>query len=473
MGPHGSPLDDHPAGRLRRWGPAAPLTSFAALALLRLVIERATPSLRISRLIISNFRTFRGPTEIVLSNSQGVADEMPVFHGGNGTGKSNALAALELFFRVSAWWTTHRRDSKSDDLELLWNVPSPVFGFTISSRDWPPGTREPATIEVQFQDTTSLKLTLTQAGSRVFVRLTGDVWTGLAKIFHDDVLDNTALDLLSKMKSRLETPRGVGSKSIFRLNARRHDFKFIREGEPEKDIPPGPLTPALANRLHELATSLEPQDTERWRAFIALIGRFKTLQVHELSVVKIHDDDVVDLRFEIRGKQILRISELSSGEQQVVALCAAVLTSGAAIVAIEEPEISLHPDNQELVRDVLQEQVRNGLVDQIILESHVPIFDGPEVLRFSRSADGVTSVERQTARLDDVVAKRARESGAEEQWVTPEGYTKLPEIMRKSLDLEAGGYLWFLQSTPEGRWEAWKSAELDEMFGFRGAPDKE
>jgi hypothetical protein len=37
--------------------------------------------------------------------------------------------------------------------------------------------------------------------------------------------------------------------------------------------------------------------------------------------------------------------------------------------------------------------------------------------------------------------------------------------MRGRLGLERGGYLWFLRSAPEGRWEAWTEPELDEQFG--------
>jgi len=38
---------------------------------------------------------------------------------------------------------------------------------------------------------------------------------------------------------------------------------------------------------------------------------------------------------------VLKLDELSSGEQQIVLLCAAILVANAAIVAIEEPELSL------------------------------------------------------------------------------------------------------------------------------------
>ncbi|KYF65765.1 hypothetical protein BE15_07385 [Sorangium cellulosum] len=274
-------------------------------------------------------------------------------------------------------------------------------------------------------------------------------------------------DEISPLKNGLEAPLGPGSKPFFLLDARRRDFRAIGEGVP-RDEGASTLSATTAERLLALATSLDPGETERWRVFVELIHRFKTLSDREISVLRapVAGGEVTDLRFEVRGKQILRLSELSSGEQQVVALVAAVLTSRAALVAIEEPEMSLHPENQELVRDILREQVQRGIVDQIFLESHVQVFDGPEVLRFSRSPEGETLVTRQPSRSDRALRARARESGADEQWVTPDGYTQLPAEMRSNLGLQNGGYLWFLRSRPEGRWEAWTEAELDEQLGL-------
>lgn len=424
------------------------MPSAFGLALLCNVNDRATPSLRIERLAIQNFRTFHGRTEIVLSSKDG-ADAMPVFHGLNGSGKSNALAAIELFFSAASSWLS--LGAAVQPRTLVWNTANPT-GLVVTHRNWPPGIRAPQVIEVYFADATlgRVSVTFTQAGNEVHLMLH---WLHAG--------DSDYLWL----KTALETPRGPGSAPFFRLDARRR-----ATGQ----APPiGPLSPTTAGYLYELATSLEPSETERWRSFVSLINRFKTLSGREVTVVPGRDS--ADLRFEIRGKQILRLSELSSGEQQVVALVAAVLTSRAAIVAIEEPEISLHPDNQQLVRDVLREQVERGVVDQIILESHVLVFDGPEVIRFCRSDEGVTSVARQAAGADDQLRTRAKASGAEEEWVSPEGYTRLPEEMRQDLELDQGrgGYLWFLRSKPDGRWQAWRASDLDRMFGWGDGGSKE
>ena len=313
------------------------------------------------------------------------------------------------------------------------------------------------------------RVNLAHAGNEVLLGLDG-VWgasvDGPYQV-HAGELQPPEQKHLGAIRDELETPLGPGSRSLFRLDARRREYQ-TGQTKSRSDAPASPLSPELATRLLDLATSLEPLDTERWRAFTQLLSRFKTLAGREVNILRLPDGSA-DLRFEIRGKQILRVSELSSGEQQVVALCAAVLTSRAAIVAIEEPEISLDPTYQVLLRDVLREQVRTGLVDQILLESHVPIFDGPEVVRFSRSPEGVTSVVRQPSDLVGADLKeRARKQGAEAQWVTADRYTQLPRIMLDNLGLQAGGDLWFLRSEEKGRWEAWTAPELDKALGLPG-----
>ncbi|XXY45483.1 AAA family ATPase [Sorangium sp. So ce269] len=442
---------------------------------------RATPSLRIARLVIENFRTFRRPTEIVFT-SDGVADGMPVFHGPNGAGKSSALAAIDLFFRIASYWLSTAISSggtKPPDtaFKVRWDFRDSHFGLSMNHRSWPPGVRDPQRIEVHFDDARlgALRVTLTPAGNEVILGLEmatpspAEGWRVPKgkKAGAPPWEDPTVNDEISALKNAMEAPLGPGSKPFFLLDARRRDFRGIGEGGPD-DEGASTLSTTTAERLLALATSLDPEETERWRAFVDLIHRFKTLSDREISVLRapIAGGEVTDLRFEVRGKQILRLSELSSGEQQVVALVAAVLTSRAALVAIEEPEMSLHPENQKLVRDILREQVQRGIVDQIFLESHVQVFDGPEVLRFSRSTEGETLVTRQRARPGDELRARARASGAEEQWVTPDGYTQLPAEMRDELGLQSGGYLWFLRSRSEGRWEAWTEAELDEQLGL-------
>lgn len=433
---------------------------------------RSTPSLRTARLFVENFRTFRERTEIPLSSASG-ADAMPVFHGPNGSGKSNALAAIDLFFRVASSWLSSNASPAiqkvNPDMPRDWGWRDDRTGLVLSHRNWPPGTREPQSVEMHFEDPQlgPLRAVLAPSGNEVHVRFEQStrIKTGPSgKHKFSPVHEKEEARSFANM---LDAPLGPGSKPFFLLDARRRDFRSIGDGQAPQGTYPSPLSTSMAGRLLAMATSLEPDETERWRSFVSLVGRFKSLSGREVSVIRTGDGGA-DLRFEIRGKQILQLSELSSGEQQAIAILAAVLTSRAAIVAIEEPELSLHPDNQKLVHEMLSEQVASGLVDQIILESHVPVFDGPEVIRFTRTPEGTTSVARQpsSTAVEAQLRALAQQRGAAEQWVTAEGYTQLHEEMRRDLHLEQGGNLWFLRGGADGRWQAWKADELDRMFGF-------
>jgi hypothetical protein len=425
-------------------------------------IPRQGPSLRVAEMAITNFRTFRERTVIPFRGQDERADAVATFHGGNGSGKSNALAALDLFFRGLAAWMKQRPLLTTDDYPLRWNSPEAYAGLVPTLGDWPPGVRDPLVVEVHFAEArTPFSVMLIPAGNECLLRMEG-VWApgGAEAPSRPGPLGDAEGRYLSIIRNQFETPLGPGSMPLFRLDARRHDYRFGGEGTSPLHVSNGPLSPDLAGRLFDLSTSFDPVETERWRAFTKLVTRFVTLRGRELSVLRTRDGSA-ELRFEIRGKQILRVSELSSGEQQVVALCAALLASRAAVVAIEEPEISLDPEYQRLVRDILDERI----VDQIIVESHVPSFDHENVIRFDRAPGGATQVTRVPAAspASAELVEKAKRAGAEDLWVTRDGYTKVPGKMCDDLAVGPGRHIWFLKVS--GRWGAWPEDELNRMLG--------
>lgn len=71
---------------------------------------------------------------------------------------------------------------------------------------------------------------------------------------------------------------------------------------------------------------------------------------------------------------------------------------------------------------------------------------------------------KRKSRSDSKIRKEAVKKGAEERYVTREGYTQLPEIMIHDLGFERdGGNLWFARSKKQ--WEAWPEGELSEYLG--------
>jgi hypothetical protein len=429
-------------------------------------------SLRLKQFAITNYRTFR--ERVVLDfSTDGHADRMPVFHGDNGAGKSNAFAALDLFFRTSRLWLTSNVGRTNEDYQLQYTsslTPSGQAGqwFEISPWDWHPGVRDPIQLEATFEDPRlpALRVTLTQAGATVALQLERE-WASAGSP-RTLAYYKFEPDEITPLLNVLATPKGVGSRPISWLDARRRERDPVEQTS-ATEAPNSPLSSSLVERLASLTTSRDPKDALRWRSYLGMLQRFRTLKGYKTSVVHLtksgNRSGVSELRFEEEGRSILSHTELSSGEQQIVALCAEVLTSRAAIVVIEEPELSLSLDNQELLRVLLEEQAASGLIDQLILESHSQTFDSAQVLRFERIG-GVTSVARAPAAgpQAEELEKIAKEKGAEKQWVTAGGYTQLPAEMLTDLQIKSSGYVWFLPSEGERRWQAYRSQELDDLL---------
>jgi len=61
------------------------------------------------------------------------------------------------------------------------------------------------------------------------------------------------------------------------------------------------------------------------------------------------------------------------------------------------------------------------------------------------------------------IAAKAMKAGARPQWVTGDGYTKLPDIMIRDLGVPSkGAEIWFLKG--QNGWEAWREDTLQEML---------
>lgn len=421
-------------------------------------MSEARPSLRIRELAITNYRTFRERTVIPFSGAGGTADAIATFHGDNGAGKSNGVEALDLFFRAGLEILSH----SGAHATVPWDAKQTAGAapFAVSYRDRPAGAVGPTEVEVHFADARlgAISLRCTPSGERVTLQLerlegAADQPPSFKPVRRQD---------RTQLLTWLQTPFGPGSRPFAVLDARRH-ARWL-EGPARASLLPA----GLAEELFAFRTALRPALRDRWRRFTKLLERFETFRGKEVSIERIDPKGTPELILEERDRLVLAFGELSSGEQQVLVLCAALVLSNAPILVIEEPEISLDHKNQSLLKGILQEAVDTGLVDQIILESHVPSFDGPDVIRFRRDEHGSTAVERVPSATVNAaeLARKAEQQGAKQRWVTRDGYTQLPEAMREDLRLGAGAHVWFLKG-PE-RWEAWTEDELAKQL----APDE-
>ena len=352
-------------------------------------------------LAITNFRTFRERTVIPFAGPDGVADTIAVFHGDNGSGKSNALAALDFFFFGAA--VSLQASSPTGEALVAWDHAfTPVHigrTFVFAHRDRPHGSEGAMEIEIRFSDSRlgRLRLVCIPSGRKVKALLLRSLENAAFAPIPTEERDQLATWLF--------TPRGPASYPITTIDPRRCQSRFQSVGEVSL------MPPELGKELFGLRTSRRPEARNQWRGLVKQLQFFEAFKGKEISVEPVssktpgdvdnNDDDYdglmqhsYEIVVEDRGHTVLGLNELSSGEQHVIVLCASSLLARAGILCIQEPEISLDSTNQRLLQKILKELCDDGFIDQIILESHVPLFDGPSVIRFSRDASGATTVAR-------------------------------------------------------------------------------
>jgi hypothetical protein len=401
--------------------------------------------LRLEEFAITNFRTFTTRTVIPFRGNAAEPDAIATFHGDNGSGKSNALAALNLFFHALIRYLNSEEISNDKDITLDWGRGTEDDLFALHPRDRPVDAEGPTELEARFADERlgTLLVRFTPAGKRLRLRAE----RSYVPLFVDR----------DRFLTWIESPFGPGSYPCAILDSHRHASFKPRSNDSSLDA-------TIAEELFKLRTSFQPQDRARWRSFTEQLQRFSTLQGREVSIDRLPGRPLPELTFEERGKSVLPLRELSSGEQQLVRLCAVTTLAAGAILGIQEPELSLDITNQKLLLEILCSQIQMGLRDQIILESHVFTFDGPSVIRFSRTASGPTQVTRapSATQSDQEFSEKALAKGAKKQFVTRDGYTQLPDIMLKDLQFVDGGHLWFLKG--KNAWEAWREEDLTTLL---------
>lgn len=58
--------------------------------------------------------------------------------------------------------------------------------------------------------------------------------------------------------------------------------------------------------------------------------------------------------------------------------------------------------------------------------------------------------------------ENARARGAKQQWITRDGFTKIPQQMLDDLNVGDGANIWFLKDG--GRWQAWTEQEITDFL---------
>jgi len=216
------------------------------------------------------------------------------------------------------------------------------------------------------------------------------------------------------------------------------------------------VPPELCLSLYDHQESANQSEYERWALFSDLMQRFTDVTgATGVRAIYNRKNDIADLVFQMDGYR-MPVRLLGTGIQQLVVLLGSLVTNGAQIVGVEEPEANLSFALQLRLREVLRELVHDPRgPSQLFLTSHSPGFQvGPSFFFLRPQPTGGPSIHRQPAKLSyqltgfQTVLEPAEGDSAPISWVTPEGLLQLPPSVIGGLGLEHGGGVGFLPADP-------------------------
>lgn len=426
---------------------------------------RPTPALRIEEMAVRGFRTFKDRVIVPFRIGRKPAESIVPLHGDSNTGKSSLFSALGAFFRGA---------------DLCLSAPSGTYDIALGSRGAPGAPisysdrfriETPTEIDVRFADARLVPLRLTAVPNGTDLRLSlsyllPNEAPALGHPWPEDKMRPLNEELRAWLGTWIHAPLGPETRPIAFLPAREIGSGFshgVQTG-------PYPLAP-FGEDLYRYRTALDPASRDLWHRFVVAVRGLIHFENKDISVERL--DGPAELVVEDRGRMVLRFAELSASEQQALTLAAFSFLARSALLVIEYPETHLDNAMKAALLTMLQRRIDAARIDQVFLETHETHFDGPTLLRVHRKESGASDVVRapSVGEAPLEIERKGREDGAKQGWVTREGYTQLPEMMREDLQVTLGGHLWFLKG--KARWEAWAGPELERLFPREEPEDRD
>lgn len=422
--------------------------------------------MRLTRFEVTNFKNFR--RTVVLGGMVG----FDVIHGENNVGKSNLLQAIDLFFLLVG--SIGKRSEKLSDApgedetsaapliedERQVGVRFHVKQQALEQRGFSPDAifnfSEPLPIEL-VGEIEVLETDLQRAGlkhpsqpSLLFLR------------FRVMRSHNGCVDVEVRMDSgefNQEIWAGLrllvillSTNFTVQSNVRAHAFILVDvfrrvpwvDGNEDVTSLRRTVTDALLLGLYDAKESVEPGVFLRWELFERAMNSLGSVIGDGRFVITYNRRSMRAILAVQRGSLRIPIETMGSGVQQIAALVARVLLAGAAVVAVEEPELNLRYDMQLRLRDMLRDIVASGAgPKQILVTSHSPAFEADTHFYGMRLTDEGPVVERrptaESAAWLQLGTVSAPMRGGAWGYVSSDGLLRLPDEIRAELGVKQGG----------------------------------
>lgn len=430
--------------------------------------------MRLLQFQVQGYKNFRAPVRL---------DDLGrfnVIHGDNNVGKSNLLESIGLFFVAIQALREEARGGPG----IAERYTQGVRGNEPASAARPPGVavrsfdylaREgyplndifdrrdprPILLEAQIQlDHDAGDLAWLAQPIQVCIRLEWgeeEVSIGLTRlqcVGSDLVLLDADMPAgggaLGLVLDRL-APRVRGKLRAPRFALIRADRTTLG-GPPEETDPHAPrepLSPGLAALLHDAENATDGRRA-RFKTFVAALEHFRDLVGPGQWLMRY---DTTAERAELvldSGLVRFPLRLMGSGIQQIAALCARLVMTGADVLAVEEPELNLRWSTQRALRAVLREVVDSPESPlQLFLTSHSAQFEEEPTFYWLSRADDGPQVHRKPiaeATLYTQPDAAAPPSGlrAPLGYLTREGVVQVPSEVQQALKLSHGGGVLFV-----------------------------
>lgn len=368
-----------------------------------------------------------------------------LLHGENNVGKSNLLRAIEVFFRLLATvnsgssvpieQTLQVTDAELRNLAIrgadLFNyaVPHPVEMTAALALD--DAEIALAGIQPPFDCTrVSLALSLESRGGGSV----GLLWRSFRFGDQTEIMvkdRKPELEQFARRFSRFLLERFLGPRGIPHVGVdRRPD--------------------AAVDALYDASASQDRRQAMQWDRFGEVMGAFRDILGEGRFIAVLPRGERQARLFYETATMRVPLHALGSGVQSIVALFGHILTSGAAIVAVEEPELNLRWALQERVRDALRDLVgKEGAPSQLFITSHSGAFETRETFYLMRQGQGGPVVEQRPVSDIPLIVGGAAPAGPvtasrAPAYVSGEGTLRLPERIRDAVGVQRGGGVSFV-----------------------------
>ncbi|MFH1469539.1 MAG: AAA family ATPase [Pseudomonadota bacterium] len=404
----------------------------------------------ITRFKVSGYKNLVRPVELRRMES------VVVIHGPNNVGKSNLIEAMGLPFMLLGLGGASRslpleRELTLDPQELTDRGYAPADIFNLD---------RPRPIEIEFELAAAPEVfsaeEMPELGDVRSVSIALSIHPGPPEItwrlshftFTDDhdAAQTVSPDLLLHAKHI-----GLLIAQNYLVGGGGGERRFQIVGTPSRKDPRQHVPSELGLALFDAQEATQRQVYQRWELFADRLSRFSDV-LGSSTVRTVYDRKSGTAELVVQyASHRTPVRLLGMGIQQLIVLLGSLVTSGAQVVAVEEPEANLSFGLQLRLREALRDLVADPRgPSQLIFTSHSPGFQvgsdfyalipaagGPRLTRLAASdAPTVTG-------LTQVHEPDAGDS-APISWVTSDGLLRLPPSVLADLGIVGGGGVGFL-----------------------------